>query len=212
MHIFASRPTLGLVMGLGCLVAWLLPGEVHGRARILVGWNVAQWLYVARMAWMMWGEGAEAIRERARRYEESAGLMLVMISLASVVVMGVVFFEVASGKSVSGLHQAVRVLLPMVTLVGAWLLVALLFAVNYAHHWYCEGGRLLRFPDEDLAEPTYGDFLYFSVTIAVASQTADVEVTSSEGRRLVLCQSVLSFFFNTSALGLTINLAASLLS
>jgi len=60
-------------------------------------------------------------------------------------------------------------------------------------------------------EPDYWDFMYFSFTIAVASQTADINLSSSSMRRAVLAQSVLSFFFNASILALSINIAASLI-
>ena len=59
-------------------------------------------------------------------------------------------------------------------------------------------------------EPDYSDFLYFSFTIAVASQTSDVTVTTRAMRRLVLLQAVLSFIFNTTILAFSINIAASL--
>lgn len=66
----------------------------------------------------------------------------------------------------------------------------------------------LIFPDT--TQPTYLDFVYFSYTIGVASQTADVTVSSRAMRTIVLVHSVLSFFFNTTILALTINLAAGL--
>ena len=66
----------------------------------------------------------------------------------------------------------------------------------------------LIFPDT--THPTYVDFVYFSYTIGVASQTADVSISSAAMRRIVLAHSVLSFFFNTTILALTINLAAGL--
>lgn len=69
----------------------------------------------------------------------------------------------------------------------------------------------LKFPDDNADfRPDYGDFLYFSFTIAVASQTADVSVTTQPMRRLVLLQSILSFGFNTAILAFTINIAASM--
>jgi uncharacterized membrane protein len=74
-----------------------------------------------------------------------------------------------------------------------------------------DGGGI-KFPDETANfEPDYSDFLYFSFTIAVASQTADVVITNRSVRRLVLLQSVLSFVFNTAIVAFTINMAASLL-
>ena len=60
------------------------------------------------------------------------------------------------------------------------------------------------------SDPTYLDFVYFSYTIGVASQTADVEISSRAMRAVALAHSVLSFFFNTTILALTINLAAGL--
>jgi uncharacterized membrane protein len=58
--------------------------------------------------------------------------------------------------------------------------------------------------------PGYLDFIYFSYVIGVASQTADVEISSRPMRAVSLAHSVLSFFFNTTILALTINLAAGL--
>ncbi|MFV0279746.1 MAG: DUF1345 domain-containing protein [Rhodoblastus sp.] len=60
------------------------------------------------------------------------------------------------------------------------------------------------------AQPNYIDFAYFSYTIGVASQTSDVAVSSRAMRGIVLVHSVFAFFFNTTILALTINLAAGL--
>ena len=100
----------------------------------------------------------------------------------------------------------------LVTVIGSWLLLPTLFAVTYASRYdRATHSAGLNFPtaDNDF-KPDYGDFLYFSFTIAVASQTADVSVSTSPLRRLVLMQSVLSFAFNTAILAFTINVAASM--
>jgi uncharacterized membrane protein len=84
--------------------------------------------------------------------------------------------------------------------------------MNYGSLYYrSEHGGGLQFPGSDKQfRPDYADFLYFSFTIAVASQTADVTISTRPMRRLVLLQSVLSFAFNTTILAFTINIAASL--
>jgi uncharacterized membrane protein len=69
----------------------------------------------------------------------------------------------------------------------------------------------LLFPG-DGQHPDYWDFLYFAFTIAVAAQTADVAVTGHSMRKAVLAQSVLSFLFNVTIIGLSINVMASLIS
>jgi uncharacterized membrane protein len=60
-------------------------------------------------------------------------------------------------------------------------------------------------------EPDYWDFLYFSFVIGMTSQVSDVNVTSRTMRRLSLMHGVLSFFFNTSILAMTINIVAGLI-
>jgi uncharacterized membrane protein len=92
------------------------------------------------------------------------------------------------------------------------LLVPTLFTLNYAslYHGGAQSGGLDFQDASEGFEPDYGDFLYFSFTIAVASQTADVAITNRTMRRLALTQALLSFVFNTTILAFTINMAASL--
>ena len=87
------------------------------------------------------------------------------------------------------------------------------FTLSYASHYYRHTPPAgLKFPDDsEHFQPNYVDFLYFSFTIAVAAQTADVVITRRPMRRLVLLQSVLSFTFNAAILALAINIAAGLL-
>ena len=87
--------------------------------------------------------------------------------------------------------------------------------MNISTSWSQEPGKEpkdaggLHFPGTD--HPDYLDFVYFSFIIGVASQTADVEITSREMRRVSLAHSILSFFFNSAVLALTINIAAGLI-
>jgi uncharacterized membrane protein len=85
--------------------------------------------------------------------------------------------------------------------------------MHYAHDYYVADthGRPagLSFPQEPA--PDYLDFLYFSCVIGTSGQTADVSFTSKAMRRIGLIHCVLAFFFNTTVLALTINIAASLL-
>ncbi|WP_293366613.1 DUF1345 domain-containing protein, partial [Microcoleus sp. CAWBG50] len=54
------------------------------------------------------------------------------------------------------------------------------------------------------------DFLYFSFGIGMTCQVADVQTTSRSMRFLVLFHSVLSFFFNTAILAMSVNIIAGL--
>jgi uncharacterized membrane protein len=55
------------------------------------------------------------------------------------------------------------------------------------------------------------DFLYFSFILGATAQTADVVLSSKKMRRTVTLQSILAYFFNTTLLALTINMASGLL-
>jgi hypothetical protein len=58
--------------------------------------------------------------------------------------------------------------------------------------------------------PTFGDFLYFSLTIGATSQTSDVVISSPAIRRAVAVHALLSFAFNTAVLAVIIKIAAGL--
>jgi uncharacterized membrane protein len=55
------------------------------------------------------------------------------------------------------------------------------------------------------------DFPDYSFVIGCASQTADVETTSRPMRAITLIHGVISFFFNTTILALTINIGSGLI-
>jgi len=67
----------------------------------------------------------------------------------------------------------------------------------------------LAFPSDPV--PDFWDFFYFATSIWATSQTSDVAIKTKSLRRIVTLHAVVSFFFNTTVLALTINLAASLI-
>jgi uncharacterized membrane protein len=123
-----------------------------------------------------------------------------------------IIVELAVAKSLSGSAKYAYISLALFTIVASWVFTHMMFALHYAHDYYVArmddrpGG--IEFPDDD--EPRYGDFLYFSYIIGTSAQTADVSFTSKTMRRVGLVHCVLAFFFNTTILALTINIAASL--
>jgi len=105
-------------------------------------------------------------------------------------------------------------ILTATTLIVSWSLLPTAFSMHYAHLYYRQGAeqhKALLFPDK-IEKPEYWDFLYFSFTLAVACQTADVATGSTEVRRITLIQSVMAFVFNLAILGLSVNVAAGLMS
>jgi uncharacterized membrane protein len=214
LHRFIrSRPHLSLAIGLGVIVGLLLPDEEKPLTRALIGWNAAVWTYLISMMWMMMRADHRKVREIAGKQDESAGLVLLTLTIGAVLSLSAIIFELSQIPQLSAEQRALRYGFTAMTVGGSWFLVGVLFCFHYAHVFYRDFGKRapLRFPD-GLTEPDYWDFLYFSFTIAVAVQTSDVCVMSRTMRKLVLGQSVLSFFFNLAILGLSINIAAGLLN
>lgn len=204
------RLMLSIVVGLGA--AWALPGTHHVVTRGLLGWNVAVWLYLLLAAEMMLRADHARLRRIAVAQAEAASTVLGIVVLAALVSLVGIVAELMAAKSPGVPHALPHVLFALATVAGSWLLVPTMFALTYASQYYRTAhGSGLNFPQsEGSCKPDYADFLYFSFTIAVASQTADVSVSTPAMRRLVLLQSVLSFAFNTAILAFTINIAASL--
>jgi uncharacterized membrane protein len=212
LHRLRSRPRLASALLLGIAVALVLPASLHWVTRCLLGWNVAVWLYLVLMAMMMLRADHERLRRVALAHAEGAALVLAVVITAAVASVIGVIVELTAAKVPGAPHALPHVLFALATVVGSWMLLPTLFTLTYASAYYgTVHGTGLKFPEADASfRPGYSDFLYFAFTIAVASQTADVSVSSSAMRRLVLLQSILSFAFNTAILALTINIAASM--
>jgi uncharacterized membrane protein len=158
----------------------------------------------------------KTMRHNAQSQDEGRLVILGLItSAACASILAIVFIlKESKGKDVSIVIP--HIILAVVTIVGSWLLVHTIFAMHYAHEYYqdhktqsdCKAGGL-DFPED--IEPDYWDFLYFSFVIGMTSQVSDVQITSRSLRRLCLLHSILSFFFNTAIVAMSINIIAGLI-
>ena len=206
------RPRLVVAVAVGVVAALLLPGAYSAVTRSLFGWNVSVWLYLGLAGWMMLRADHARLRQVAVAQAEAAAVVLVITILAALISLVGIVAELMAAKAPGAPRALPHVLFALTTVAGSWLLVPTTFALTYASLFYRTAhGSGLVFPHvDDAFKPDYGDFMYFSFTVAVASQTADVSISTQAMRRLVLLQSVLSFVFNTAILAFTINIAASL--
>ena len=209
-----AHPHIVVAVALGALTATVIPGVDGVVVRCLAGWNVGVWVYLAWTGWTMTHSGPAHLKRVAVAQAESATTVVAIVALGALASFGAIFVELAAAKAGGPRDALPHVLFALSTVVGSWLLVPTLFSLNYASLYHVSerdsGGLSFPGASRDF-EPDYSDFLYFSFTIAVASQTSDVTISTRPMRRLVLLQSVLSFVFNTTILAFTINIAASLL-
>ena len=204
------RPRLLAAAVVGIAAYFLLPAAWTFTARVLVAWNLGVWPYLAGLVWLMLRTTGEGVRGIASQEDASSAGLMVLMCGAAVLSLAAIMVELAHGRD-GGERSTFVYGVTVLTVLGSWLLLGVLYTFHYAHLYYsAPANRLpLVFPDA-LKAPSYVDFMYFAFTIAVAVQTSDVSVRTTAMRGTVLAQSVLSFFFNLAILGLSINIAASL--
>ena len=210
MNFLQRHPRLATSLALG-IAAALVPfrsaeaDSLH--LHFLVGWNVTVWTYLALIGWLMVHAGHERARAISEGEDPSAILALMLVLLMVIASLIAIGLELA--RASSPLHYANAA----VTLLGSWLMLNTLFTFHYAHLYFraAPDARPLRFPDKPPPDPDFWDFFYFSFTIAVAAQTADISVVSGAMRKVVVAHAIVSFFFNVAILGATINVVAGLL-
>jgi uncharacterized membrane protein len=210
-----QRPRLLSGAAVGVFVATALPQDWATRevTRLILGWNAGAWLYLGLALWMMARADASQINRRAQLQDEGARAILILVALSSMASLGAIVAELAVVKDHSGVDRYAHIALAVLTIAASWAFAQVSFALHYAHDYYLDqtrgGNGGLVFPDT--TTPDYLDFLYFAAVIGTSGQTADVAFSSPHMRRIGLMHCVLSFAFNTSLIGLMINVASSLI-
>jgi len=162
---------------------------------------------------MMFWSSHEKMRARALQHDEGSAVVLFLVVTAALMCVGAIVAELAVVKDLHGVLRYAHIALSVLTIVSSWAFTQVMFALHYAHDYYAtevrgqHGG--LDFPGGQ--PPDYGDFLYFACVIGTSGQTADVSFTSRRMRRTGTLHCVMAFFFNTTLLALTINIASGLL-
>jgi len=210
-HFIRPHPRLASAIVAGILVFIALPWPANFLTRALIGWNVTVWFYLCLMGWLMMRANPNRVRAIAEQEDRGAVFILTAMSAVAVGSLAAMVMELSAVKGLPLSDRLAHYAFTGSTIFGSWCLIAILFTFHYARAFYRSptGQRALRFPDSE-DNPNYWDFLYFSFTIAVAVQTSDVSVMSRSMRKTVLAQSILSFLFNVAIIGLSINIAASL--
>ncbi|MFS2018827.1 DUF1345 domain-containing protein [Massilia sp. CT11-108] len=217
LRFIRSRPYLLGALMLGVAVGILVPDRNMGHSsdlrRALIGWNSGVWSYLLIMAWTMFRADHSRVRAIAERQDESGGAVLSAVVGGAILSVYAIVTELANMKETSEHVKALHYGFTALTVIGSWLLVGVMYCFHYAHIYYTASKHALplEFPDQH-TQPNYWDFLYFSFTLSVAVQTSDVTVRTRAMRKLVLGHCVLAFFFNLVILGLSVNIAASLVN
>ena len=215
-HQWRVRSRLILSIFVSLIVAILLPHWLSLSTRILCIWNAGMVSFLLATWTLMFQAKAKTMRRNAQSQDGGSLMILSLVTAAACASILAITFILKEAKGQEINIVISHVILAVITIIGSWLLVHTIFTMHYAHEYYqdhqtqCDtkaGG--LNFPND--IEPDYWDFLYFSFVIGMTSQVSDVEITSRSLRRLSLFHSILSFFFNTAIVAMSINIIAGLI-
>ena len=214
VRIVASRPRLFVCILLGIVTDLVLPKWLASQeiTRLIIGWNLGACVYLALAARMMFWSSHARMRTRALQHDEGRLVVLGMVITAAIMCLGAIVAQLAIAKDLHGTLRYAHIALAVLTILSSWAFTQAMFALHDAHDYYLSeahggiGG--LAFPGGHA--PDYGDFLYFACVIGTSGQTADVSFTNRTMRRTGLVHCVLAFFFNTTLVALTINIASGM--
>jgi uncharacterized membrane protein len=210
------RPRLFIALGIGALVASILPQQLRLAFRGLIAWDLGVVSFLILVLAMMSGATHERMRRRAEANNESRiSLLFSGVAGACISLLAIVYM-LQDTKGLKPQVLSAHIGAAVFTVLCSWFLIHTMFAIHYAHEYYLRAVKReddaggLQFPTEDA--PDYWDFMYFSFVIGMTSQVSDVAIASRHLRRVSLVHGILAFFFNTTILATGINLVAGLVA
>jgi uncharacterized membrane protein len=214
-----ARPRLSTCVLIGIVFYFIFPLAQDTSTRLLIAWNIAASCFLVVMIIMMLRSDDADMQRQAQQTDEGRFAVLLMSMIAAIASLAAIVVELSRIKSAGGSDAVFYIGLSVATIFVSWSFIQVIFTEHYAHEYYMRTvdgrrkrnaqGSGLDFPGQ--SKPDYIDFLYFTVTIGVANQTADVAIRSRPMRILVLIHSVISYFFNATILALSINIVSSIL-
>jgi uncharacterized membrane protein len=209
------RLRLAVAAALGLIVFAVTPRANSDILRAVFAWDAAVGAFIGLLLAMMAQATPDHMRRRAAAQDQGRWAILFAVVAGAFFSM-LALLILQKGIKAQGSAAAPYFLEIAATIILSWSLVHLTFALNYAHAYYGpasdandEDGLVggLEFPQEK--QPDYWDFLYYAFVVGMTCQVSDVQVSGRAIRRVTLAHGIVSFFFNTIILALTINVIAS---
>jgi uncharacterized membrane protein len=212
-----SRHRIGLAAMFWMLIFLLLPDSMHLDSRILASWIAGVVFFLSIVFLMMSTADPQKTYYRAQRQEAQHWAIFLLVVCTALTSIFAIALMLADNKDVSPTATTIQVALSIVSILSSWFLTHTMFALHYTACYYREdhsnpeleyaGG--IELPGE--GQPDFLDFLYFSFTIGMTSQTSDVSITTSSMRRLALGHGIVSFFFYSVIIALSVGIVGGLL-
>ncbi|MGO4306960.1 DUF1345 domain-containing protein [Cupriavidus sp. RAF12] len=140
------RPRAAIALVIGVIAAFLAPVSLRPLVRVILGWDIAIWSYLALVWWLMARAPQDMVREIAIREDETATTFLLVVCIAAIASIAAIVLELATVKDLEVGAGLAHLVFTAATLFGAWFLIPSMFALHYARLFYssAQGGRCAR--------------------------------------------------------------------
>lgn len=196
-----------IAFGTGLLAALLVP-KGGLASRLLIGSDLFFATFLAAIALHIPHVTSDTLRYSP---DEDEGISLIVaLALAAI---GTSLFAILRITSDPVPGAVLTPALALVSVPLGWAVLHTVLAFHYAGLWYGRDDSTACAPLDfgpATARPGIWDFLYYSFTIGMTAQTADVDLRSTRMRRATVLHGIVSFFYNTVILALAVNVAAGL--
>ncbi|BAZ46443.1 hypothetical protein NIES4102_34750 [Chondrocystis sp. NIES-4102] len=195
----------------GCVYVFL-PSSTFLVSRLIMSWDAGVICLLVLIGKMIIHATPEKMRRNAQILDENRLTILILFVAAACASLMAIAYILKHSQGLLGWQLTLHISLAIATIIVSWVLIHTSFAIHYAHLYYKNSTKEniagLDFPQEPL--PDYWDFLYFSFIIGMTCQVSDVAISTRPMRRLALFHGILTFFFNTVIVALSVNIIAGL--
>ncbi|MET0734774.1 MAG: DUF1345 domain-containing protein [Microbacterium sp.] len=204
--IVVARSVVAVIAGIA--VAVVVTPFLGLAAGLLAGWSA---LAVTVSVWIgviIWPMDAAATRSHASAEDPGrpvARLVAVIGSLASLAAVGIVLIQTTDR---SELESYLLASIAFISVASSWTLIQIDYTLRVARIYYAEPVGGIDFNQEE--DPSFSDFLYFSLGVGMGYQVADTNVRTNQIRRLVIAQALLAYLFGAVIIGTVVNLVLDL--
>jgi uncharacterized membrane protein len=196
-------------LGLGLAVA-LVASLAGFDAPLLAGGDVFYLVFLGLCLVMIAGQKTGDLKRRAKEEDEGIGIVL-FITIAT---MAFFIYGVFTALHKEHGPDLAPLILAAIGAPLGWAVLHTVMAFHYADVHYFDDPDV-QGDEKDLAfpgdrDPGPWDFLYYSFVVGMTAQVSDVQVITTEMRKLTLFHGVMSFFFNTVFIAMAVNAAVAL--
>lgn len=212
-----AQHRMSLSLAVAAVAFLLVPHLLRFLTRMLIAWDCGAAFFLL-LAWsVIVTAHPNQIKQRAQTQDTSRLLIAVVVVSAACISLFAVAFLLGISKQLPAKELGLHVALSVTSMVCSWLVLHTVFTLRYAHYYYRPERKALPeahaggldFPGQQL--PDYLDFAYFAFVLGMTFQVSDVSITSRLIRRTALLHGLLSFWFYTAVVALSINLISSLI-